>query len=151
MKSSDTRRIIKWRKSGQKVSTIDEKVFFIKNWKYRFNIWFIHSFHDKIQFKRLFNIFVFWNIQFKRLFNNRFFQKFQLKKYSKIWIELYSIQQNIYSIRKPRYRPPLSSSSSDKKAIKSLHLHTNGMGWKEICLSIASTSSVFMEIVESPT
>ena len=31
---------------------------------------------------------------------------------SKIWIWLYSIQQNSHSIRKPRYRPPLLSKDS---------------------------------------
>ena len=36
-----------------------KKGLFIKNGKYRFKIWFIHSFHDKIQFKGLFNIIFF--------------------------------------------------------------------------------------------
>ena len=44
-------------KIAQKVSKIDKKrELFIKNGKYRFKIWFIHSFHNKIQFKWLFNI-----------------------------------------------------------------------------------------------
>ena len=33
-----------------------KKGLFIKNGKYWFKIWFIHSFHNKIQFKGLFNI-----------------------------------------------------------------------------------------------
>ena len=64
------------RKKLQKVSKTDKRRLSIKNWKYWFNRWFIHSFHDKIQFKRLFdNIFsgifnskdnpFLWKIQFK--------------------------------------------------------------------------------------
>ena len=61
-----------------------KKGLFIKNGKYRFKIWFIHSFHDKIQFKGLFNIIFFRNIQFKKLFNNFFPEKFNSKIDSKI-------------------------------------------------------------------
>ena len=39
---------------------------------------FIH-FTTKIQFKRLFNINIFWNIWFNRLFNNCFFQELKFK------------------------------------------------------------------------
>ena len=60
-----------------------KKGLFIKNGKYRFKIWFIHSFHDKIQFKGLFNIIFFRNIQFKKLFNNLFSRKIQLKNWFK--------------------------------------------------------------------
>ena len=56
---------------------------FIKNGKYRFKIWFIHSFHGKIQFKGLFNIIFFRNIQFKKLFNNFFHRKIQFKNWFK--------------------------------------------------------------------
>ena len=60
-----------------------KKGLFIKNGKYRFKIWFIHSFHDKIQFKGLFNIIFFRNIQFEKLFNNLFSRKTQLKNWFK--------------------------------------------------------------------
>ena len=56
---------------------------FTKNGKYRFKIWLIHSFHDKIQFKRLFNIIFFRNIQFKKIFNNFFSRKIQFKNWFK--------------------------------------------------------------------
>ena len=36
-----------------------KKGLFIKNGKYWFKIWFIHSFHDKIQFKTRHNVFVY--------------------------------------------------------------------------------------------
>ena len=52
-------------------------------------------FHDKIQFKGLFNIIFFRNIQFKKLFNNLFFPENSIQKYefgliqfNKIFIQL---------------------------------------------------------------
>ena len=61
-----------WPKS---VQNRQKRGLFIKNGRYRFKIWFIHSFHDKIQFRGL--IF-FRNIQFKKLFNNLFSREIQL-------------------------------------------------------------------------
>ena len=58
-----------WPKS---VQNRQKRGLIIKNSKYRFKNWVIHSFHDKIQFKGLFNIIFFRNIQFKKLFNNIF-------------------------------------------------------------------------------
>ena len=53
----DTSRIGKVPKNCPKsVQNRQKRGLFIKNGKYRFKIWFIHSFHDKIQFKGLFNI-----------------------------------------------------------------------------------------------
>ena len=54
---------------------------FVENGKYLFKIWFIHSFHDKIQIKWLFNIIFFRNIQFKKLFNNFFFPENSIQKF----------------------------------------------------------------------
>ena len=72
-----------WPKSvqnGQKRGLI------IKNGKYRFKNWVIHSFHDKIQFKRLFNINFFLNIQFKRLFNKPFFPDNSIQNAQIDWV-----------------------------------------------------------------
>ena len=69
-----------------------KKGLFIKNGKYRFKIWFIHSFHDKIQFKGLFNI------NFLGIFNSKkysiifFHRKFNSKIDSKILIWIDPIQ-----------------------------------------------------------
>ena len=53
----DTGRIGKVPKKWPKnVQNGQKRGLFIKNGTYRFKIWFIHSFHDKIQFKGLFNI-----------------------------------------------------------------------------------------------
>jgi len=74
------------------VQNILKKRLFVKNGKYRFKIWFIHSFHDKIQFKGLFNII------FSGMFNSKkysiiFFPgKFNSKIDSKFLIWLDSIQ-----------------------------------------------------------
>ena len=67
----------------QKVSKTDKRGLSIKKWKYWLNTWFIHSFHDKIQFKRLFNITFFRMIQLKKIFNNLFSQKIQFKNWFK--------------------------------------------------------------------
>ena len=69
-----------WPKS---VQNRQKRGLFIKNGKYRFKNWVIHSFHDKIQFQRLFNIIFFRNIQFKKLFNNLFSKKIQFKNWFK--------------------------------------------------------------------
>ena len=71
-----------WPKS---VQNRQKRGLIIKNGKYRFKNWVIHSFHDKIQFKGLFNIIFFRNIQFKKLFNNLFSQKIQFKNLFKIF------------------------------------------------------------------
>ena len=69
----DTAQIGKVPKNCPKSVQIRQKRgLFIKNGRYRFKIWFIHSFHDKIHLKGLFDINSFRNIQFKKLFNNRF-------------------------------------------------------------------------------
>ena len=76
----DTGRIGKVPENCPKsVQNRQKRGLFIKNGKYRFKIWFIHSFHGKIQFKGLFNIIFFRNIQFKKLFNNFFSRKIQFK------------------------------------------------------------------------
>ena len=49
------------------VQNRQKKGLFIENGNYRFKIWSIHSFHDEIQFKGLFNINFFRNIQSKHL------------------------------------------------------------------------------------
>ena len=83
----DTGRIGKVPENCPKsVQNRQKRGLFIKNGKYRFKIWFIHSFHGKIQFKGLFNIIFFRNIQFKKLFNNFFPGKFNSKIDSKILI-----------------------------------------------------------------
>ena len=80
----DTGRIGKVPENCPKsVQNRQKRGLFIKNGKYRFKIWFIHSFHGKIQFKGLFNIIFFRNIQFKKLFNNFFPWKIQLKNWLK--------------------------------------------------------------------
>ena len=89
------------------VQNRQKRGLFIKNGKYRFKIWFIHSFHYKIQFKGLFKIIFFRNIQLKKYSIIFFPGKFNSKIYSKILIWLDSIQYNIHSIRKAGYRPPL--------------------------------------------
>ena len=53
-----------WPKS---VQNRQKRGLIIKNGKYRFKNWVIHSFQDKIQFKGLFNINFFGNIQSKHL------------------------------------------------------------------------------------
>ena len=62
-------------KSTPKVSKIDKKGAFYQKSKMLIQLTiydsFIHSFHDKIQFKGLFNTILF-NIQFKKSFNNLF-------------------------------------------------------------------------------
>ena len=67
------------------VQNRQKRGLFIKNGKYRFKIWFIHSFQGKIQFKGIFNIIFFRNIQFKNLFNNIFSRKIQFKNLFKIF------------------------------------------------------------------
>ena len=63
-----------------------------KNGKYRFKNWIIHSFHDKIQFKGLFNI-IFSGIFNSKNYSIIFFpRKFNSKIYSKFLIWLDSIQ-----------------------------------------------------------
>ena len=62
--------------------------------KFNDSIQNFESFYDKIQFNRLFNII--------------FSAKFNSKIDSKLWNWLHSIQQNIHSIRKRRYRSGLS-------------------------------------------
>ena len=96
----DTGRIGKVPENCPKsVQNRQKRGLFIKNGKYRFKIWFIHSFHGKIQFKGLFNIIFFRNIQFKKLFNNFFFPensiqkliqkfKFGFIQFNKIFIQL---------------------------------------------------------------
>ena len=80
----DTGRIGKVPENCPKsVQNRQKRGLFIKNGKYRFKIWFIHSFHGKIQFKGLFNIIFFRNIQFKKLFNNFFSRKIQFKNWFK--------------------------------------------------------------------
>ena len=89
-----------WPKS---VQNRQKRGLFIKKGKYRFKNWVIHSFHNKIQFKGLFNII------FSGIFNSKNYSIifFPGKFNSKILIWLDSIQWNIHSIRKPGYRPPL--------------------------------------------
>ena len=78
-----------WPKS---VQNRQKRGLFIKNGKYRFKIWFIHSFHDKIQFKGLFNI-IFSGIFNSKNYSIIFFpRKFNSKIYSKFLIWLDSIQ-----------------------------------------------------------
>ena len=63
----DTGRIGKVAENCPKsVQNRQKRGLFINNGKYRFKIWFIHSFHDKIQFKGL--------------FNKIFFQEYSIKK-----------------------------------------------------------------------
>ena len=82
----NTGRMGKLPKSCPKsVQNRQKRGFFIKNGKYRFKIWFIHSFHDKIQFKGLFNIIFFRNIQFKKIFNNLFSRIIKFKNWFKIF------------------------------------------------------------------
>ena len=69
--------------SPKSVQNRQKRGLFIKNGKYWFKIWFIHSFHNKMQFKGLFNIIFFRNIQFKKLFNNFFSWKIQFKNWFK--------------------------------------------------------------------
>ena len=75
------------------VQNRQKRRLFIKNGKYRFKIWFIHSFHDKIQFKGLFNIIFFSGIFNSKYYSITFFPgKFNSKIYSKFSIWLDSIQ-----------------------------------------------------------
>ena len=63
-----------------------KKGLFIKNGKYRFKIWFIHSIHNQIQFKGLFNI-IFSNTFPSKNYSLTFYPgKFNSKNDSKIWI-----------------------------------------------------------------
>ena len=82
-----------WPKS---VQNRQKRGLIIKNGKYRFKNWVIHSFHDKIQFKGLFNIifsgifnsknysiiFFSWKIQFKNWFKNFNLALFNSIRYS---------------------------------------------------------------------
>ena len=80
----DTGRIGKVPENCPKsVQNRQKRGLFIKNGKYRFKIWFIHSFHNKIQFKGVFNINLFGNIQFKKLSNNLYSRKIQFKSWFK--------------------------------------------------------------------
>ena len=78
-----------WPKS---VQNRQKRGLIIKNGKYRFKNWVIHSFHDKIQFNGLFNIIFSGILISKKLFNNLFPRKFNLKIDSRILIWLDSIQ-----------------------------------------------------------
>ena len=93
----------------------------------------IHSFisPQTIQFKALFNINFIRNIQFKKLFINLLSRIIQFKNWFKILIWLYSIQQNIHSIRKSGYRRPLVTwRSSSSWSISSHHpLHWLKKSW----------------------
>ena len=78
-----------WPKS---VQNRQKRGLIIKNGKYRFKNWVIHSFHDKIQFKGLFNI-IFSGIFNSKNYSIIFFpRKFNSKIYSKFLIWLDSIQ-----------------------------------------------------------
>ena len=78
-----------WPKS---VQNRQKRGLIIKNGKYRFKNWVIHSFHDKIQFKGLFNI-IFSGIFNSKNYSIIFFpRKFNSKIDSKILIWLDSIQ-----------------------------------------------------------
>ena len=78
-----------WPKS---VQNRQKRGLIIKNGKYQFKNWVIHSFHDKIQFKGLFNI-IFSGIFNSKNYSIIFFpRKFNSKIYSKFLIWLDSIQ-----------------------------------------------------------
>ena len=78
-----------WPKS---VQNRQKRGLIIKNGKYRLKNWVIHSFHDKIQFKGLFNI-IFSGIFNSKNYSIIFFpRKFNSKIYSKFLIWLDSIQ-----------------------------------------------------------
>ena len=78
-----------WPKS---VQNRQKRGLIIKNGKYRFKNWVIHSFHDKIQFKGLFNI-IFSGIFNSKNYSIIFFpRKFNSKIDSKFLIWLDSIQ-----------------------------------------------------------
>ena len=81
----DTGRIGKVPENCPKsVQNRQKRGLFIKNGKYRFKIWFIHSFHGKIQFKGLFNI-IFSGIFNSKNYSITFFPgKFNSKIDSKI-------------------------------------------------------------------
>ena len=93
-------------KSAKKVSKKDRNDFFIKNWKYdSINCSFI-------LFTIKFNSKDYLISIFSQIFNSKdcliifFSGEFNSKNDSKIWIWMYSMQQNIHSIKNPRYRPP---------------------------------------------
>ena len=78
-----------WPKS---VQNRQKRGLIIKNGKYRFKNWVIHSFHDKIQFKGLFNI-IFSGIFNSKNYSIIFFpRKFNSNIYSKFLIWLDSIR-----------------------------------------------------------
>ena len=89
----NTGRIGKMPKNWPKsVQNRQKRGLIIKNGKYRFKNWVIHSFHDKIQFKGLFNI-IFSGIFNSKNYSIIFFpRKFNSKIYSKFLIWLDSIQ-----------------------------------------------------------
>ena len=79
-------------KVPKNVQNRQKRGLIIKNGKYRFKNWAIHSFHDKIQFKGLFNI-IFSGIFNSKNYSIIFFpRKFNSKIYSKFLIWLDSIQ-----------------------------------------------------------
>ena len=69
-----------------------KKGLFIKYGKYRFKIWFIHSFHDKNQFKGLFNIIISGIFNSKNYLMIFFPGKFNSRIDSKFLVWLESIQ-----------------------------------------------------------
>ena len=76
----------------ESVQNRQKRGLIIKNGKYRFKNWVIHSFHNKIQFKGLFNI-IFPGIFNSKNFSIIFFPgKFNSKIYPKFLIWLDSIQ-----------------------------------------------------------
>ena len=64
----DTSRIGKVPKNCPKsVQSRPKRGVFIKNGKYQFKIWLIHSFYDEIQFKGLFNIIFFQECSIQKI------------------------------------------------------------------------------------
>ena len=76
----DTGRIGKVPENCPKsVQNRQKRGLFIKNGKYWFKIWFIHSFHGKIQFKGLFNI-IFSGIFNSKNYSITFFPENSIQK-----------------------------------------------------------------------
>ena len=94
-----------------------KKGLFIKNGKYRFKIWFIYSFHDKIQFKGLFNI-IFFRIKNSTNHSITFFsRKIQLKNWFRNFnqLENQNIDPPLYQALEAWITPSSKLNSQDEQ------------------------------------